>query len=347
MRAGQKLQENGVEVALYPEPQVIVTQEPHGSYSHQNIEAMDCGGEGVRIYYAPCTLEVKQNNDPCDHRVLYWSVNPVKTHLHGTTHISIMVFHNNDVSYLPVGRVIPQGELAWTNGGQGYKGAYTYPFHSHINIAIGHQDVFENGQLRNSVRPDEVLFANDTQIIQTLGMNFVNYVPKELANMEKVADMLFCPQMCMNIREYPTIESEVVDGIKSTTEVEVLEKSTNLIDGHIWLKLSNGYCALLNENWLYPKQAQNIEVIEPVIETSPKVEPVTEVPVIVEEPLQPIIEPVVEELPKDEQVIVEVENNAPKPQETVIEPVNDVKTNVWVELISKIIQFILKLLKSK
>jgi len=289
MIARQKLTENGVEIALFPGLQLIAN--PHKDYI-----ACDFGGTD---FYAPNKVIVKRNSSSAYHGVYFWTVEPVLTKDHGITHLSYLLLHDNEVSDLPVGKIIEQGQDWYQSGGFGPNGPKTYSNHIHLCVAIGHtlktESVNGHQQLVGSVYPDQVFFINDTKVVKTSGMNWAEYKP-------------------------------------TVAKIEIVEP------------------------------VQEIPVIEPVVETSPVVEPIVVVsndkPIdepIVAQPIEIVIEPVGQEptpiqepLPKVELVIDKVENIAPQPLKQVIEPCETVKQpNVWVKIIALIIKFILSLLKRK
>ena len=181
MIAGQKLSENGVEIALFPGLQLIAN--PHKDYI-----ACDFGGTD---FCAPNKVIVKRNSSSAYHGVYFWTVDPVKTKDHGITHLSYLLLHDNVVSDLPVGKTLEQGDDWYQRGGFGPNGPKTYGSHIHLCVAIGHtlktESVNGHQQLVGSVYPDQVFFINDTKVVKTSGMNWVEYTPKVEPVIEPIA----------------------------------------------------------------------------------------------------------------------------------------------------------------
>lgn len=175
---------DGSQYCVYPDQYLCITQLANGSYSHQGILAVDVGGKGG-LFYAPCDVNVAKNEDPNYHTVIFWTINEVEIAKGIKTHLSFLMKHDNNVVDLVKGKVIPQGERWYQEGGWGPDGAKSYPAHIHLNVAIGHTTRLEkfeyepkkfHTQLVGSVPIEDVFFVNDTIIQQTLGMTFKTYV---------------------------------------------------------------------------------------------------------------------------------------------------------------------------
>jgi len=222
MLAGQKLQENGVEIALFPGLQLIAN--PHKDYI-----ACDFGGTD---FYAPNKVIVKRNSSSTYHGVYFWTVEPVLTKDHGITHLSYLLLHDNDVSDLSVGKVIEQGQEWYQQGGFGTNGATSYAKHIHLCVAIGHtlKTEYVNGhqQLVGSIYPDQIFFTNDTKIVKTSGMNWGEYkahviepvAPTETA----ITDPITTSKMAKTEEIAETVKVELPIEVKNiATEISIID----------------------------------------------------------------------------------------------------------------------------
>jgi len=201
MIAGQKLTENGVEIALFPGLQLIAN--PHKDYI-----ACDFGGTD---FTAPHKLIVKRNSSSAYHGVYFWTVDPVITQKHGTTHLSYLLMHDNVVSDLPVGKIIEQGDAWYQRGGFGPNGPKTYGDHIHLCVAIGHtlktETVNGHQQLIGSVYPDQVFFINDTEIVKTSGMSWKEYIAPVVEQAQEIVEPVLVEETS------PIVEPIVVEPI--------------------------------------------------------------------------------------------------------------------------------------
>lgn len=216
MKIGQQLTENGIEVALFPAIKLIANQ-------HKDYIACDFGGVD---FYAPNKVIVKRNSSSAYHGVYFWTVEPVLTKDHGITHLSYLLLHDNDVSDLPVGKIIEQGNDWYQRGGFGPNGAKTYGTHIHLCVAIGHtlKTEYVNGhqQLVGAVYPDQIFFINDTEIVKTSGMNWEEYIAPVIEIVEPIATETSCEEQKQPIEVVIVEPIIVVEPIAQPTE-EIIE----------------------------------------------------------------------------------------------------------------------------
>jgi len=257
MLAGQKLQENGVEIALFPGLQLIAN--PHKDYI-----ACDFGGAD---FYAPNKVIVKRNSSSAYHGVYFWTVEPVLTKDHGITHLSYLLLHDNDVSNLTVGKIIEQGQDWYQRGGFGPNGPKTYANHIHLCVATGHtlktETVNGHQQLVGAVYPDQIFFINDTKVVKTSGMNWAEYKPKVEPVIEPVIETSPVEEPIVVVSNDKPIEEPIVaEPIATDNSCEE------------------------------QKQPEQVVIVEPVL---PVLSPIEEPTPIVEQVIEPvkIVEPVV------------------------------------------------------
>lgn len=326
MKAGTKLLADGVEVCLYPD--TVLSAIPH-----KDRIAIDFGGRPLNVWYAPCKLVVKKLMSDY-HGVILWSVNPVLTPV-GLTHISLWLMHDNDVTDLPVGKVIQQGEPFYQEGGWGANGEKTYSFHIHCNCAKGHTTQGKpnaNGkyELIGSVWANDLFYLDGTeQIIGTGGLNWRTYLPVISPTVSPTPIATETPSI------EPTQQEDVTLPIVTPTEevtpvLPIVEPDAPM------------------ETPVAQPIAQNTVEIGQETETSPTV---ADNATVQPEPIPSQLEPVTEQPKIDEQVIVEVPNIAPKPCNEPVEPcdtiVEPVKPSLWAQIIALIIKLIVSLLKGK
>jgi len=334
MKAGEKLLENGVEVALYPDP--VLCYDQHLDYCY-----IDFNGRAGNAY-APCKVKVVKNDDPNYHIVWFWTVEPVKT-LKGITHLTFLFEHDNDVSDLKVGDIIEQGGRLYQEGGFGPKGPTTYPAHYHMGVAIGHTTkrvTNKNGKpdMVGCVYANEVLYLAGNEDIQKLGnLKWEVYKPPVYAIMANVYEMAFKCKDDMKIRVKPSTDYAQNGLLPRLTQVDITQSSIGKVNGYEWVKLTykdvTGYCAVLDSTNVFSKPTVVVPIVKPVeVIIKPVIElvikPIVELPIVepikiepveptTEETLvvEPIIEPVIEEpLQPIEEPIIEV-------VEPVIDPI--------------------------
>lgn len=179
MKQGQRLTENGHDVALFPMQFLRITQPPMKvGETHEGTMNIDIAGidGGISDFFAPFTMKVIQNNNTKNHEIIWWSTDLVKCADGSLSLLSMRTLHDDDVSDLPVGKVFAQGELCTQEGNTGD----SHGNHVHLCVAKGHTtkiSVKASGyrDLVGSVNPQDVFFVNETIIGNTMGMNFKYY----------------------------------------------------------------------------------------------------------------------------------------------------------------------------
>lgn len=172
----------GVEVPLYPLIAMRITQGVNGTYSHKLSMNIDDTGAPRHLdsAYAPSKLKIVKLGGTT-HEVIAWSVNKVLWADGSLDYYTIRTLHDNDISDLKIGQIVEQGNPYVQEGGAGANGPTTYAIHMHINVARGHttQLVKQTGgayELKGSVKPQDLFFVNDTQIIDGEGYTWKTYV---------------------------------------------------------------------------------------------------------------------------------------------------------------------------
>lgn len=182
MRAGQTMvNDNGVQIALFPLEDIDISQGENGSYSHQGILALDLLGweNGHRKYkcpyYAPCDCKVVYH---ANYYNVWQSLQEVITPT-GKKFITFVVIHDDNPP--PSGTIARQGELI------GHTGTNTSPGgtpvtgdHVHLNTANGKYAgwyTVSSGkrQLKNSTHVYDIFYTNDTNIIHGYGYPWKTY----------------------------------------------------------------------------------------------------------------------------------------------------------------------------
>jgi hypothetical protein len=201
MKPYQKLsQKDGTQVALFPLENMRITQGVDDSYSHDDAMALDLST--LKVWdraYAPfdCTVVYKTRRF---NAVLFQSNQPVLC-ADGTKSIVVLaMFHDNDISDLVVGKKFLQGDKIYDEGGANYSGTPNV-FASHIHLTVS-KTPYEKGtnpiaknekgdwELANEVHPADVLFINDTNIINDLGYQWKIYIPPVITEL-KVGDKVW------------------------------------------------------------------------------------------------------------------------------------------------------------
>lgn len=179
MRAGQTLvDDNNVEVALFPLEYMNISQGEGGSYSHAGRWAIDFMGWGVngRVlecpYYAPFSCKVVQH---ASYYNVWQSLNQVITPT-GKKYVTFVVMHDDNPPAL--GTTANQGDLI------GHTGTKTSPGgtpvtgdHVHMSGANGiFMGWINNGKdLKNREHIYNLFYVNDTVLINDYNYNWRIY----------------------------------------------------------------------------------------------------------------------------------------------------------------------------
>lgn len=158
------------EKAHFPMQYMNITQGVNGSYSHQGTNALDLAGKdtGRDYVFAPFTGVVKKIYTQSGNFVWLESVNKV-IYADGTIdYMTIMIGHDNDVSDLYIGKVIPKGTIFYQEGTAGYATGN----HVHLECGRGrytgggwYQNSAGQWMIYNSMLPYKALFIQDSTII--------------------------------------------------------------------------------------------------------------------------------------------------------------------------------------
>lgn len=185
MLAGQKLvAEDGKEVALFPFPYLVMSQDEGGDTSHIGTYNMDFLGWGPfgRVFtapvYAPVTMKVVDfwNTYDGGHQVTFESVDEV--HLADGTidYLTISIAHAVSPPYTQIGQIVEQGEICY------YSGAYGYVTGDHIHSCCGKGRYIgfvtrPSGwmDLANRIHYWDAVYTNDTIIIQGFGHDWHDF----------------------------------------------------------------------------------------------------------------------------------------------------------------------------
>ncbi len=181
MIAYQRLVNNdNIEVLLFPLDVMYITQGENGSISHSL--AMDFVGYSSNgqistyPFYAPCTLVcVDKNYNNGQAYIVYESKNKVLLANGDIDYITIVVMHDNSPIY-NIGDVVLQGELLGHTGTAGY----VTGDHTHFNVAKGKYQGWQslgNGfsELVNSIHLYDAFYINDTVIYNDNGYAWKKY----------------------------------------------------------------------------------------------------------------------------------------------------------------------------
>lgn len=179
MRAGQQLvNDQGIEICLFPLEYMYISQGEGGSYSHQGRWAMDFVGydENGRVlncpYYAPCSCKVVSHGTYYN---VWQSLDQVITPT-GKKYVTFVVMHDDNPP--PLGTTAYQGQLI------GHTGTNTSPGgtpvtgdHVHISGANGTYQGWINGgrDLKNREHLYNLFYVNDTVLLRPLSYSWKTY----------------------------------------------------------------------------------------------------------------------------------------------------------------------------
>lgn len=244
---------DGYQIAMYPNEVMNITQSINGSFSHRGANAIDDAQKdtGISPGFAPCDMRcVATDYKPGNGNAIWWeSVNKVHTLKYGLTKIYMMVIHDNTANAY-VGMIVKQGDQLYDEGTAGYR--VTGP-HNHIEIGIGNfkgMYVLNNHgvwMMPGNVDPSDVLFADDTKIINGGGLIWEK-IPASLKKGTSKPSIKLIPEHRIavvgkghniNIRkDSPT--GAIVRVAKEGTRIEYTEKVTEGFDHRYVSWLENG-----------------------------------------------------------------------------------------------------------
>jgi hypothetical protein len=195
MKAGQKLAFNGVQVALFPLENLRITQGVDDPYSHDDTLAIDVNTRGLwDVAFAPFDCKVMFKSVRFN-TVVFQSLAPVICADGSKSYVVLGLLHDNNISDIKLGQVFLQGAKIYDEGGAGIDGKLKYAHHIHLTVSktpveYGKNPFFWNAkgdlEMKNEVHPADVLFVNDTNIINGLGYNWRKWVAPSLQAGDKV-----------------------------------------------------------------------------------------------------------------------------------------------------------------
>lgn len=179
MRAGQTMVDNnGVQISLFPLEYMYISQGEGGSYSHAGTQSIDFLGwdaNGRKYhcpYYAPFDCHVVQH---ASYYNIWQSDNEVITPA-GKQYCSFVVMHDDNPP--PLGTYKLQGEeIGKTGTNTSPGGTPVTGDHVHINACNGRFISWvDNGhQLKNHNHIYNLFYINDTVILRDFGYNWQTY----------------------------------------------------------------------------------------------------------------------------------------------------------------------------
>jgi hypothetical protein len=187
MKPNQKLSlKDGTQVALFPLENLRITQGVDNVYSHDNTFAIDLNTRGVwDIAYAPFDCKIMYKSVRFN-SVVFQSLKPVLC-ADGTQSIVVLgLLHDNNISDVKLGQEFKQGDKIYDEGGAGVDGTVKYAHHIHLTVGKtpikqGENPFFKNEkndlEMKGEVHPADILFINDTNVINGLNYNWKIFVP--------------------------------------------------------------------------------------------------------------------------------------------------------------------------
>ncbi len=163
--------EEGYEFALYPGPNLLITQGYYDTYSHQKQNALDLTSAKGSVF-APFTGKIVRIDRGYYRYNTVWLESCDKVvYADGTVDYMTVVFmHDNNVSDLSVGQIVAQGEYFYD---QGVAGGATGP-HVHLACLRGKNKASLPLTGSGDVYPEKALFVSAETIVQApYGLDWV------------------------------------------------------------------------------------------------------------------------------------------------------------------------------
>lgn len=242
---------DGYQIAMYPNEVMNITQSINGGFSHQGVNALDDAQQdtGISKGFAPCDMKCVAVDYTAGHgNAIWWeSINKVHTLKYGLTKIFMMVIHDNTANAYP-GLVVKQGDQLFEEGTAGFATGN----HSHLEFGVGNYrgQYVMNGygvwMMPGNVDPSDVLFADDTRIINGGGLIWEKIPASLKKKAEPVKINLISehhiavvkPEHTINIRkDSPT--GTVVRKAPAGTRIEYTEKVVEGFD-HRYISWKEG-----------------------------------------------------------------------------------------------------------
>lgn len=185
MRPYQRLvAADGYEVALFPMPQLYMTQDEGGDYSHQGTYNIDflgytvSGQQNNAPLYAPCTMKVvaTRMNYAGGNTVVFESVDRVHLADGSLDYLTIFFSHDPSPPVAIIGTTVTQGQICYHTGSYGYATGD----HVHTCCGKGQYEGFtvrptNHEDLTNRIHYWDALYVNDTTILQGYNHNWVTW----------------------------------------------------------------------------------------------------------------------------------------------------------------------------
>ena len=185
MKPNQKLVQGDTQVALFPMVHLRITQGRYNKFSHKGYNATDLAGKdgSAEKWYAPFDIKVEWLDASTKtgvvisntKRVLMANGKIVKPHT-----ISIMLWHDNNISGLRIGQTYKQGDYFYMEGTAGRATGN----HIHMELSYWKYDgSYPLFKLRNGywtlkgkeLNIEDLFFINDTKILDAKGYKFKTY----------------------------------------------------------------------------------------------------------------------------------------------------------------------------
>lgn len=272
-------------ILTYPSDHMNITQSYVGSFSHQgNFTGIpqefpidEAGKDGGRCWFlCPCDeMVIKRiygTGGRGTNTIWLESISEVATPTF-YDYVNIMVIHpeDDDLLKLKVGQTFKRGEKIFREG----KNGNATGNHHHLSIARGK---FQgNGWVINSKgkwvingnaqKPEDCFFINGTQVINSRGLNFIEYKEDEsMIVVEKIEGKLTALTDRVRMRIEPSIRSnETIKGLLPIGEYNVARMTEN--DGHTWVKVNNLWVALIEGATEFKEEkCEDIKELEIIIE---------------------------------------------------------------------------------
>lgn len=170
--------DDGYEVMLFPLEYMYISQGEGGSTSHEgtlNIDFLGYNASG-RVYdcplYAPCSLKCIAIVSSSNNGRIYESLTKVHTP-NGFQYVCFLLMHDENPP--SVGAIFRQGQLFAHTGTYGE----VTGDHTHMNAAngkyVGYHSVNGHIQLDNTDHIYNLMYVNDTVLVQDYGYNWTTY----------------------------------------------------------------------------------------------------------------------------------------------------------------------------
>lgn len=184
----QMVDNNNIQVALFPLEGFSISQPWWGTYSHDQsryyaTDFLAKDSQGVLQTHAPCYAPVDIELlyiDRTEAMALWQSTSQVHFADGSIDYLGLICYHDNDIennNYFPIGTVKRQGEIFFHTG----TGGTATGDHVHLETGKGQVNLsqyryhfYDNTDCKRIV-PDSALFVNDTYVTPLTGYNWTEY----------------------------------------------------------------------------------------------------------------------------------------------------------------------------